>query len=59
MPPGASLKDYAALARPIGTPNGGKRIFMAGEATVTDFPGTVHGAYASGLRAANEISEHI
>jgi monoamine oxidase len=59
MPPGASLKDYAALARPIGTPNGGKRIFMAGEATVTDYPGTVHGAYASGLRAANEISEHI
>ncbi len=59
MPPGASLKDYAALARPIGTPEGGKRIFMAGEATVTDFPGTVHGAYASGVRAANEVAEYI
>jgi monoamine oxidase len=32
------------------------RLFFAGEATSTDFNGTVHGAIESGIRAAREIS---
>ena len=31
------------------------RLFFAGEATDSDYFGTVHGAYLSGVRAANEI----
>jgi monoamine oxidase len=49
-PVGSSSQDNKELARPTG------RIFWAGEAT--DFDGnyaTVHGAIASGQRAANEI----
>ena len=42
--------DFNLLARPIG-----KSLFFAGEATCRDYPGTVHGAYVSGLRAANEV----
>ncbi|MFO0669867.1 MAG: FAD-dependent oxidoreductase [Polyangiaceae bacterium] len=42
--------DVAALARPID-----KRLYWAGEATDTKAYSYVHGAYASGLRAANEI----
>lgn len=33
------------------------RIFCAGEATERDYFATVHGAYLSGLRAAEEIAE--
>ncbi|RIJ45195.1 FAD-binding protein, partial [Clavibacter lycopersici] len=39
-----------ALARPVQD-----RVFFAGEATSADRPGTVAGAYASGLRAAGEV----
>jgi monoamine oxidase len=35
------------------------RLFFAGEATSTDHPSTVHGAYASGLRAAKEILANL
>jgi monoamine oxidase len=39
------------LARPIGS-----QLFFAGEATASAaFASTVHGAYVSGLRAAQEI----
>jgi len=31
------------------------RLFFAGEATSRDYEATVHGAYRSGLRAAEEI----
>jgi monoamine oxidase len=48
--PGASFADYRTLAKPLG-----ERIFFAGEATHATYPGTVHGAYLSGERAANEI----
>jgi|SaaInlV_100m_DNA_2_1039680.scaffolds.fasta_scaffold15499_2 monoamine oxidase len=50
IPPGASFADYRTLAKPLG-----ERIFFAGEATHATYPGTVHGAYLSGERAANEI----
>jgi monoamine oxidase len=50
IPPGASGADYTELSRPVA-----QRLFFAGEATHRSYPGTVHGAYLSGLRAAKEI----
>jgi len=47
---GAGPGDYDALAQPVG-----KRLFFAGEHTHRDHPSTVHGAYLSGERAADEI----
>jgi monoamine oxidase len=46
---GASTEDFDLL----GTPSG--RVQLAGEATWSDDPATVHGALLSGLRAANRI----
>lgn len=46
----ATAADYDLLARPIG-----ESVFFAGEATERNYPATVHGAYLSGIRAANEI----
>lgn len=50
IPPGASGADYDQLSRPVSG-----RLFFAGEATHRVYPGTVHGAYLSGMRAAKEI----
>lgn len=47
---GSTPKDRDTLAEPISN-----RIFFAGEATSKDHFGTAHGAFMSGLRAANEI----
>jgi monoamine oxidase len=47
---GSSPTDSEAIAAPVG-----ERLFFAGEATSADHPATVHGAYASGLRAAREV----
>ena len=47
---GATRRDRVRLAEPVGG-----RIYFAGEATHSQFPATVHGAYLSGLRAAWEI----
>lgn len=47
---GSSPADVEALAASVDD-----RVFFAGEATSSDHPATVHGAYASGLRAAEEI----
>jgi len=49
-------KDYKNIAEPVGasqytTPT----LFFAGEATDPDNWGTVHGAYLSGIKAANDI----
>ena len=52
--PGSSFSDYKMLARPIDN-----RIFFAGEATHAKYLGTVHGAYLSGERAANEIMQSM
>lgn len=49
---GSTLADVEALAAPVGG-----RLFFAGEATTTKDPATVHGAYRSGLRAAEEVLE--
>lgn len=51
LPVGATRRDRIQLARPVG-----KTLFFAGEATHADDPSTVHGAYWSGLRAADEIA---
>jgi monoamine oxidase len=48
--PGATTADREALARPLED-----RVFFAGEHTSADRPGTVAGAYASGIRAAGEV----
>ncbi|MEC9427505.1 MAG: FAD-dependent oxidoreductase, partial [Actinomycetota bacterium] len=50
--PGASSATRRMLARPIDD-----RLFFAGEATDTEHPATVHGALASGQRAAVEVQE--
>lgn len=53
LPVGATPDDRAALAEPIGD-----RVFFAGEATMIEQAATVHGAYLSGLRAAQQICQH-
>lgn len=50
LAPGASSSTRRTLARPVGD-----RLFFAGEATDGDHPATVHGALASGRRAAAEV----
>lgn len=44
---------YERLRAPVGP------LFFAGEATSRDFPGTVHGAYATGLAAAEECCKRF
>jgi monoamine oxidase len=51
IPPGASGKDYDALAASVDG-----RLFFAGEATSRIYPATVHGAWLSGRKAAKEIA---
>jgi monoamine oxidase len=46
----ATGADYDLMARPIN-----RSVYFAGEATCRTHPGTVHGAYLSGLRVANEV----
>jgi monoamine oxidase len=50
IPVGASDKDYDILAESVDN-----KIFFAGEATHRQHPASVHGAYLSGIRAAEEI----
>ncbi|RMZ87785.1 hypothetical protein DV736_g4989, partial [Chaetothyriales sp. CBS 134916] len=45
--------DYDLIAAPV------SNLFFAGEATIATHPATVHGAYLSGLRAANEVYESL
>ncbi|MGB1236911.1 MAG: flavin monoamine oxidase family protein [Pseudomonadales bacterium] len=47
---GSSRSDRAVLAESVE-----ERLFFAGEATALDYPATVHGAYLSGLKAAEAI----
>ncbi len=49
---GSTPELRAALADPIAD-----RLVIAGEGTSSDAPGTVHGAYAEGVRAARTIAD--
>ena len=49
---GADIDSRRELARPINN-----RLFFAGEATSPDYPSTVHGAYLSGIQAAEDIAD--
>ncbi len=49
VPPGGKSKDFDVLASPSGN------LSFAGEATSRAHRGTVHGAYLSGQRAAQEV----
>ena len=51
---GAKTEYYDTLARPIDN-----RVFFAGEATHRRYPGTVHGAYLSGIREANLVVKSL
>ncbi|WP_150307158.1 flavin monoamine oxidase family protein [Planctomonas psychrotolerans] len=51
LAPGATPEDRVTLRQPILD-----RLFFAGEATSTEAPGTVRGAIASGMRAAQEVA---
>lgn len=50
MAVGAAFADRAAFAQPLDG-----RLFFAGEHTHTRYPGTLHGAWLSGERAAGQI----
>jgi monoamine oxidase len=47
---GATPTDRSQLAKPVGD-----RLFLAGEATSRRHAATVHGAYQSGQRAADQV----
>jgi monoamine oxidase len=49
---GANAQSRDTLAQPIDD-----ILYFAGEATASDFPATVHGAYLSGMRAAQALIE--
>lgn len=50
IPPFASGADYDTLFEPVDDV-----LFFAGEATSREYPSTVHGAYLSGIAAAEEL----
>ncbi len=52
VPVGVSNMEYDALGASVAG-----RLFFAGEATVRDYPATVHGAWLSGLRVAEAIGD--
>jgi monoamine oxidase len=54
LPVGVSANEHDALAAPAH-----ERLFFAGEATHRKHPGTVHGAYLSGLREAENMQKAL
>jgi monoamine oxidase len=54
LPIGADVNSFKVLAQPVMN-----KLFFAGEATSTTDPGTVHGAFLTGDRAAKEIINTI
>jgi len=51
---GSSVEDYKNLAAPVAD-----KLFFAGEATSTTDPSTVHGAYMSGVAAAELVMSKL
>ena len=54
VPPGMNTTAYGALAQLAGP-----RLTLAGEHTTADYPNTIHGAYLSGIRAAQQIAQAL
>lgn len=50
LPAGSGFVERRHLAAPVA-----ERVYFAGEATGSDYPATVHGAYLSGLEAAQAL----
>ncbi|NMM44967.1 NAD(P)-binding protein [Rhodospirillaceae bacterium KN72] len=50
--PGSYPSDYDGLAQPVEN-----RLVLCGEHTIFEYAGTIHGAYLSGLRAAEMVIE--
>ncbi|MGH8048887.1 MAG: FAD-dependent oxidoreductase, partial [Chthoniobacterales bacterium] len=50
IPPGATPDDYEILSRPVA-----RRLFFAGEATISAYRSSVRGAYVTGRREAARI----
>ena len=50
LPFGVDPTIFEVLARPVDN-----KLFFSGEATSVTDPGTVHGAYLSGIKAAKQI----
>lgn len=50
-----ALGSEPSMREALASPEGGS-LFFAGEATIREYFGTVHGAYLSGVRAADEIA---
>ena len=53
MPVGAKAADRDMLAQPV------KNLFFAGEATSKNYPATVHGAFLSGIKAAEDLQKKL
>jgi monoamine oxidase len=54
LPINVDKSVYATIAKPVA-----EKLYFAGEATSSSDPSTVHGAYLSGIRAANEVLANI
>jgi monoamine oxidase len=54
VPRGATSSMRNDLAEPVAN-----KVFFAGEATSSDFPSTVHGAFLSGQREADRIINQL
>lgn len=54
MPVGSRMSDRTALGAAIG-----KQLYWAGEATSRTYPGTVHGAFLSGLQVAEKMIQEL
>ncbi len=51
---GSTPADFDTLGQTVAN-----RLFFAGEHTISDYRGTVHGAYISGIRAANQATGQL
>lgn len=54
LPVGTTARERTILAEPIRD-----RLFFAGEATSSEYPATVHGAFLSGIREAKRVIEFL
>src|SRR6185295_4526034 len=53
IPPGQTTENHRILGRPVG------RLHFAGDSTNAELPGTVFGAFLSGVREAERIARQM